>query len=139
MPARTMGKRGSILIHVLVTGVLVALICATLLRMSMLRSQMTARNAAVLQDKRNDQGGLAAVFAAWSTGPCSVLPAGYKWAVAVAAGNCGCTLTSIALDALGTPTQTIYTCPNDGNPCTFSRTSAAPTPQQCQLAISSGE
>ena len=45
-------QRGSVLLQVMVTSVLVALIAASLLRMSMLRYQVTSRSAKALQGKR---------------------------------------------------------------------------------------
>ena len=51
-----MSRRGSVLLHVLVTGVMIALISATLLRMTMFRYQMAGRGAHTLIEKRDDTG-----------------------------------------------------------------------------------
>jgi hypothetical protein len=91
------GRRGSVLLHVLVTGVLVALISATLLRMSMLRYTISHRGAAAIVEKRYDQAGFNSVLTNWNIAntvcannvpnytcsPASVTPP----------GTCGCTCT----------------------------------------------
>jgi hypothetical protein len=83
----------------MVTGVLLALISATILRMSMLRYQMGGRGAKVLQEKRDDQAALAAVIATWNQNAtpnavCSGSP-GAGWTVNVAGvpGTCNCQYT----------------------------------------------
>jgi hypothetical protein len=93
-------RRGSILLHVMVTGALMALIAASLLRMSMLRYQMGGRGAKILQEKRDDQSALAAVIAVWNNNAtpnatCSAAPAGWGGctSAAVPPNNCNCTCT----------------------------------------------
>ena len=95
--------RGSVLLHVMLTGVVVALIAATLLRMTLLRYQMGARSERVLKEKRDDQGALAAVMSAWNANisaavpnpACSATPAGFTCA-GIVAGTCGCSCTQTA-------------------------------------------
>ena len=59
-------RRGSVLLHVLVTGVLVALIAATLLRMSVLRYTIASRGGKALAEKRYDQAGFHAILTIWN-------------------------------------------------------------------------
>jgi hypothetical protein len=94
-------ERGSILVHVLMTGIVVALIAATLLRMSMLRYQMAGRAEKVLKEKRDDQAALASIMTAWnangtSQAQCSApVPPGFSGCLNAAAppANCNCTCT----------------------------------------------
>jgi hypothetical protein len=90
-------ERGSVLLHVMVTGVLLALISATILRMSLLRYQMGGRGATVLQEKRADQSGLSSVLAGWNAAQttCKNNVTNYTCAPAAGAspGVCGCTCT----------------------------------------------
>lgn len=91
--AKSRNRRGSVLLHVLVTGVLVALISATLLRMSFFRYAMAGRGALVLQEKRDDQAALAAVLGTWNNANkvCGGAPAG--WGGCTNPGVCSCTCT----------------------------------------------
>ena len=93
-----MGKRGTILLHVLVTSVLVAIIAATLLRMTLLRAAATARSAKIVAEKRNDQQMLASILSAWNSANggagqtcANVAIAGYAYAGVP--GSCNCTYT----------------------------------------------
>lgn len=91
------GTRGSVLLHVMVTGALVALIAALLLRMSMLRYTMAARGAKALQEKRYDQAALASILSAWNSVniTCANNVPNYTCAPAAGStpGSCGCTCT----------------------------------------------
>jgi hypothetical protein len=80
---------------VLVTGALMALIAATLLRMSMLRYQMGGRGAAVLQEKRDDQGAMANVISAWNNvnSVCGANPPTFGAGCGGNPGVCSCTCT----------------------------------------------
>jgi hypothetical protein len=115
-----LGRRGSILLHVMVTGALLALIAATLLRMSMLRYQMGGRGASVLAEKRDDQGALANVLAAWNANNavCSAVPTGYSCG-ALSAGTCNC---SCSTTLTGGGTQ-VVSASVIGGVCTLSITS----------------
>lgn len=80
----------------MVTGVLVSIIAAGILRMAMLRYALGQRSVLMLQEKRDTQGGMAAVVAQWSTvtGPtsvCSGPPPG--WGGCSNPGVCNCTCT----------------------------------------------
>jgi hypothetical protein len=89
-----MGQRGSVILHVLVTGVIVALIVACLLRVSTLSYIQTARVNSVTTQTRGDEGALSSVLASWAAnGACSNAP-GYNCGTAGspgAMGSCGCT------------------------------------------------
>ena len=113
-----MRNRGSVLLHVMVTGALIALISATLLRMAMLRYQMGGRGAIILQEKRDDQQVLAAILAAWNNANggagqtcANVAIAGYAWAGT--AGACNCSYTPAPQTA--PPTKPTFTT-NGGTP-----------------------
>ena len=60
-------KRGSVLLHVLVTGALIALIAATLLRMALLRYQITAHATATTKERRADEAALNMVITSWNS------------------------------------------------------------------------
>jgi hypothetical protein len=118
-----LNRRGSVLLHVLVTSVLVAVISATLLRMALFRYQMAGRGASVLQEKRDDQAALASVIGTWNAANkvCSGAPAG--WTGCTNPGTCACTCTRPA--AVGPPVidKVVVTASNTGpaaSPCVVS-------------------
>jgi hypothetical protein len=86
----------------MLTGVVIALIAATLLRMSLLRYQMVGRSVNIVKEKRDDQAALAAVMGSWNAVnmTCANPPATTNYtcapAAAVVPGICGCTCTPIA-------------------------------------------
>ena len=91
-------ERGTILLHVMVTSILVALIAATLLRMSLLRVQANARSAKILAEKRDDQAVLSSILSAWNGAnggagqTCAgVAIAGYSYSGVP--GTCSCAYT----------------------------------------------
>ena len=85
-----MNKRGSVILHILVSGVVVALVAAMLLRMAMLRYQITSRSHKAAQMKRMDESALARLTSNWASGQvCDNFP-GYTCAGSVP-GSCGCT------------------------------------------------
>jgi hypothetical protein len=88
-------RRGTVLLHVLVTAVLVALICASLLRMALLRSQMSGRSTQDLQAKRRNTAALDRVLMAWNQngGVCSGTLSDFDCPGAVP-GVCGCNCTA---------------------------------------------
>lgn len=97
---RRRNERGSILLHILVTSVVVSIIAAGIMRLALFRAQMATRGALVLQEKRDDTGALAAVASQWSTVPgkqsaCSGAPPGWGGCSNAAAypSNCACTCT----------------------------------------------
>lgn len=91
------GRRGSVLLHVLVTGVLVALIAATLLRMSVLRYTIASRGGKALAEKRYDQAGFHAILTNWNVANtvCANNVPNYSCAPASVTppGACSCTCT----------------------------------------------
>ena len=115
-----MNKRGSILLHVLVTGALVALIAATLLRMAMLRYQVTVHATNTTKERRYDEGALNLIIGAWNSvnTACANNVPNYSCLPAAGAppGNCGCTCTPTAAAPPNYPTVT-----NSGGavPCTL--------------------
>jgi Tfp pilus assembly protein PilX len=89
-------ERGSILASVLVTSVVVAVIAAGIMRLTLMRSQMSVRSALVLEEKRDTTGAMNAVVSQWSqvtgaTSVCSGPPPG--WGGCSNPGVCGCTCT----------------------------------------------
>jgi hypothetical protein len=105
-----MGKKGTILLHVMVTSVLVALIAATLLRLSLLRVQAASRGQKILTEKRLDQGALASIVAYWNSVnmTCANNVPNYSCAPAAATipGSCGCTCTPTVVQNPPLPTVT---------------------------------
>jgi Tfp pilus assembly protein PilX len=116
-------RRGSILVHVLLTGIVVALIAATLLRMALLRYQMGARGAAMLVAKRADQSALAEVMTMWNVNnaTCSNLPAGQSnyscvpGAPPTPPGVCGCTCSPLTQTSPPTLPQVVAAPDSSGN------------------------
>ena len=126
-------ERGSVLLHVMVTGVLIALIAGSLLRMSLLRYSMGGRGAKVLQEKRDDQGALAGLLAVWNNANknCpAALPAGYVYTFNAGAGSCNCVMTTGAAATL--QTVTARKCTGVNVPF-----AGCPGANSCQLVIAS--
>jgi hypothetical protein len=87
-----MKKRGSVILHVLVTAVVVALVMAMILRGTFLRSLMTTRSHKAAQMRRSDESTLAVLNSNWdSNGVCSNFS---SYSCTGSAGSCGCTCTS---------------------------------------------
>jgi hypothetical protein len=114
-------------VHVLLTGVVVAVIAATLLRLSLLRSQMGSRGVKMLAEKRATQGGLASIMSIWNSvnTSCANVPASsgmicYNTIAPSPPGNCGCYCLQATTPGpdVSTLPHAIYTCPNDGSLCT---------------------
>lgn len=98
-------ERGSILLHVMVTSVVVLFISAAILRLALMRYKMNSRNEYVIKEKRGDTGALGALTSTWAVnGLCSSAPPIYTCAGATV-GNCGCTCTPNA----GSPYPTVET------------------------------
>lgn len=134
MTSKGVGERGTILLHVLVTSVLVAIIASTLLRMTLLRAAATARSKKIVEEKRNDQQMLASILSAWNN----------------ANGGAGQTCASIAIPGYsytGTPgsCNCSYTPSPQTNPPTlptFQTTGQVTMPNgivTCGLSISSAD
>ena len=91
-------ERGSILLHVMVTGAVMALIAATLLRMTMLRYQVSSRSQKILAENNDNQAVLSSILKAWNSANggggqtcANVVIAGYAYAGTP--GTCNCTYT----------------------------------------------
>lgn len=103
-------RRGGVLVHVLVTGVIVALIAAVILRVTLLRYVVTARTHKASQMKRYDEAALARITSNWSNALyggtltsiiCANNVPGYNCSPSAFSppGFCGCTCTpSVAGD-----------------------------------------
>lgn len=91
-----MNKRGSVILHILVTGVVVAFIAAMLLRLTMFRFLVTSRSHKSAQMKRFDESALARLNSNWiSGGVCSNFNGGSGlYSCSGAPGTCACTCTS---------------------------------------------
>jgi len=84
-----MNRRGSVILHVLVTSVVVALIAASILHVAMMRYLVTARTNAATIQKRGDEGALALIATAWST-------ASFPCASGTCIGSIGCASPAVA-------------------------------------------
>ena len=131
---RPTDRRGSVLLHVLVTSSVVGLIAASLLRLSMLRHKMTDRTLKVTQERRSAEATLSFVTNEWTMTnvTCSVLPNppfSSCSGVQTTTSWCGCACTATAVSQLAD----FVTCPADGGACTTAGGGAPP----CQIAITS--
>ncbi|HAZ08945.1 MAG TPA: hypothetical protein DCZ01_10590 [Elusimicrobia bacterium] len=102
-----MNHRGSILLHVLVTGVIVALIAGMIMRITLLRYVVTSRTHKASQMKRYDEAALARIHSSWSNAPyggvllsisCADNVPGYRCSPpsTIPPGACDCTCTPAA-------------------------------------------
>lgn len=93
-----LGKRGSVLVHVLMTGVVVAIIAAGLMRMTMLRYVASARATGGTQARRHTDAALNRALTYWNQNNivCGNSIPGYSCAPAsvTSPGTCNCTCTS---------------------------------------------
>lgn len=107
-----MNRKGSVLLHVLVTSALVALIGASVLRLSMTRSLMAAHAINSNSVERQDESAMNMVFGYWNSvnAVCANPGAanGYTCAGGGGANKCGCTCTPAGLTPATYPT--ITTC-----------------------------
>lgn len=112
-----MGKRGSVLLHVLMTGALLALISATILRLAMLRYMVTARTTNTTRERRYDEAALALIVSSWNSVnmACANNVPNYTCtpAAAVSPGNCNCTCSP------SLPNFPIVTNSGGAPPCTL--------------------
>ena len=112
------GRRGSVLLHVLVTSVLVSFIAASLMRMALMSYTVASRGAESLAAKRVDQAGFNVLMTGWNKNNsyCSaVVDQGgtAQYNCTGAAGTCGCVCTPTAAVPAGFPT--ITATPAGGN------------------------
>ncbi|MDE2490403.1 MAG: hypothetical protein KGM24_06115 [Elusimicrobia bacterium] len=93
-----LNRRGDVLLHVVVTGAIVALISALVLRMAMMRYGVTARARQATTDLRDDQGVLNAALSTWAANSGNVC-SGAPTATGVAC-NGGCSTNSCGCSCL---------------------------------------
>lgn len=95
MRARAAGSRGSVLAHVLVTAVIVAVISSGILRMVMMRYTGTARVHESSRNTRNAHGSFNVLMSAWnqSSGGAVCSDVG-GFTCTGTPGTCGCTCNS---------------------------------------------
>lgn len=113
----------------MVTGVLVAIISASLMRMAMLRYQMGFRGAIVLQEKRDDQALLSSIIGAWNsanggTGQscANVAIAGFTYGGTP--GTCTCTYSPTAQTVPPTIPSVVASGGGPNGTCTLTLSSA---------------
>ncbi|MDE2511440.1 MAG: hypothetical protein KGL74_09980 [Elusimicrobia bacterium] len=118
-----MNKRGSILLHVLVTGALIALIAATLMRMAMLRYQVTAHATNGSIERRYDEAALSMLITQWNATNvyCATVPGYYTCSggaggVAAPIASCTCSCNKIP-GAATTNFPPTVTALNGAPPC----------------------
>lgn len=120
------GSRGSVLVHVLMTGVIVAIIAAGLMRMTMLRYIASARATSGVAARRQADAALNRALTYWNSVNivCSAVP-GYNCAPisGSAPGTCNCTCTP----TLGTE-ATIVVSGGGAPPCNINITTVDPLP-----------
>ena len=85
-------RRGSVLIHVLITGLVVAVIAAGVLRMTLQNYAASSRAAMADAARVTADSGLNAMTGAWNAAN-AVCADGNGYDCTGAAGTCGCTCT----------------------------------------------
>lgn len=123
----TLSRRGSVLVHVLMTGVVVAIIASGLMRMTMLRYAAGARAAGGTQARRQADAALNRALTAWNGNNivCSNVISGYTCSPASTSppGTCGCTCTP------GVTTEaTIVVSGGGAPPCSIDINTTDPLP-----------
>lgn len=90
-----MKTKGSVMVHVLITSVVVSLIAAGLMRMSLARATATSRANEGAATKKKAETAFNKILPYWAkNGLCSTgIPGGWSCSGA-AVGNCGCTCTN---------------------------------------------
>ena len=123
-----MKERGSVLLHVMLTSLLVAIIAAAILRMTALRYQMGYRSAIILQEKRDDQALLAKIIGAWNSANggsgqtcANVSIAGYAYSGTP--GTCSCSYSPTAQTSPPT-IPSVVTAGGGADSCTLQINSA---------------
>ena len=117
-----MGKRGIVLLHVLMTAALIAIVSATIMRLAMLRFAVTTRATRNNQELRDDESALALLTTQWNSNNtyCSTVPGVYTCSGGPFPSACDCTCTPLLPNyptVVATPIGT-------HNPCTLVITSA---------------
>jgi Tfp pilus assembly protein PilX len=118
-----MGKRGIVLLHVLMTAALIAIVAATIMRLAMLRFAVTSRAVKNNQELRNDESALALLTSYWNVTNtyCSSVPGVYSCGpttVGAMPSSCNCNCSALVSNY---PT---VSAPPGGHPCQFTFTSA---------------
>lgn len=108
-------RRGSVLLHVLVTSVVVAFIAAGMVRMLMLRYMVTTKDANVSAKKKDSEAILHRLITHWNQSPANFCTSPPNLANAPnivcnnsACGPCACSVGGVAgkvLTTAGTPCQ----------------------------------
>ena len=90
-----MSAKGSVMVHVLITSVIVSLIAAGLMRMSLARATATSRANEGAATKKKAEAAFAQILPYWAqNGLCSSgIPGGWSCSGSVV-GSCGCTCTN---------------------------------------------
>ena len=85
-------RRGSVMIHVLITAIVVSIIAAGLARMLLLRAQVVNRSATSTANRKLAEGALSRVISAWNktNSFCTSFP-GYTCSGAASCGTSVCT------------------------------------------------
>lgn len=123
-------RRGSVLVHVLMTGVVVAVIAAGLMRLTMLRYVASARAAGGAQARRTADAALNKALTYWNATNivCGNNVPGYSCSPASGAspGLCNCTCTPFT----ATDATIVVTDPDGtpGPPCNLSVQAPDPMP-----------
>lgn len=113
-----MGRRGQVLVHVLITTVIVSVIAAGLAQMLMLRYAANARATTGASNRAWTQAALNQAVAAWNTSgnnTCGAI-AGFTHTSGTV-GSCNCVYTNASPPA-GLPEVRIVATGPAGTPCT---------------------
>lgn len=89
-----MNNRGSVLVHVLITSVLVSVIAVGLVQMVMSRHTLLARSTQGAANQKQTERGFNSLMSFWNIGGNGVCSSGAGYTCTGAAGTCGCTCTS---------------------------------------------
>lgn len=120
-------RRGSVLVHVLMTGVLVAIIAAGLMRMTMLRYIASARATSGTVARRQADATLNRALTYWNSANvvCSNTIPGYSCSPASIStpGTCSCTCTPSTSGQ-----ATIVVSGGGAPPCSINVTTVDPLP-----------
>lgn len=94
-----MNKKGSVLLHVLVTGVIVSLITAGVLRMTLMNYMATARATSGAQNRKQADAMLSRAITYWNqaNAVCTNIPGGLSCTGAPGTCNCCCPSCSVAV------------------------------------------
>lgn len=88
-----MNRKGSIMAHVLITGVIVAVLASSLLRMTLLNYVVTQRAAGGAQERKEAEGAFARLMTQWNSSNqvCADLAGVYNCSGTPGTCSCSCT------------------------------------------------